>query len=144
MLDTTTIDAINVEENNSDINSYANVTLLHKRHTTEEWISLGENALLFGEFGINTTTGEVRGYSKRDSSDKQYCAWAEATSIGSIAVDVVEQTPPTTSQLQYVYGIEAIIENSNIRGYNVLTTQLPEIKLQEKYINNRIKKILIT
>lgn len=81
------------------------IKLLHKRYTTADW----KNQVLYlGEFGINLTTGEVRGYVKK-IDNRETITWDEATPIG-IKIDT-EVGASTGEAYKVITGIQ--VDNSS-------------------------------
>ena len=109
----------------SDTTTVSGIKLLHRRKPTTEWINLGNSALTWGEFGIDTTTGEVRGYLI-GGSDGATCSWQQATPVGSISLTEEEGTPDSR---KYVYGIEEDMDGNHCKGYKLLTGTLPTVTI---------------
>ena len=102
------------------------IKLLHKRYTTADW----KNQFLYlGEFGINLTTGEVRGYVKPTQDNRAMVTWDEATPIG-IKIDT-EVGTSTGEAYKVITGIQ-IDNTSGAPIYKPVYGDAPATKIVTK------------
>ena len=102
------------------------IKLLHKRYTTADW----KNQFLYlGEFGINLTTGEVRGYVKPTQDNRAMVTWDEATPIG-IKIDT-EVSTSTGEAYKVITGIQ-IDNTSGAPIYKPVYGDAPATKIVTK------------
>lgn len=100
------------------------IKLLHKRYAGSEW---NNHVLYKGEFGIDSNSGEVRGYIKYENNSPDICTWNEATIIGQVSISIENETS-TPEDRAYVYGIATVTDDSTgTVSYELKRATLPEV-----------------
>ena len=107
------------------INTVNGIVILHKRKDTASWAA-DTVGLKLGEFGIDTQTGEVRGYTL-EQSGQTHITWDKATPLGSVEINLAEDNTVNTEE-HYVYGLYPIKdETTGKTTYKLLRAKLPTV-----------------
>lgn len=110
------------------------IKLLHKRYTAEQWANGKEPYVLYqGEFGINITTGEVRGYTTWQSQNAPtFTTWASATPLG-ITIEDEAGTGTTTlgKGESVVTAVEEATAGDGSKYYKVVKKKLKDLTVTQ-------------
>lgn len=125
------------------------IKILHKRYAYDitqpgsGWLDTANHYLSFGEFGIDTVSGQVRGYTKKLANDSEICTWEQATIIGSVDLSQDAQIEENSSG-KYIYGLETTTDEFGNTKYVLKTAQLPQLSVNHEKTEENAKRTFIS